>query len=367
MNILLVFGTRPEAIKMAPVADFLRKSGMKISICVTGQHKEMLNQVLEVFQLRPDYDLSVMKENQTLNQVASKVIKGVAEILGSKKYQWVIVQGDTTTTVATALSAFYSNVKVAHIEAGLRTHNLNSPFPEEGNRQLTSRISTLHFAPTDSCKDNLLKEGIESAAISVTGNTVIDSLKWVLQNTGSTKLDLNFDLSKDFLLVTSHRRENFGQGIIGLCNALQIIALNRPNLEIVYPVHLNPNVYEPVHKMLSGFQNIHLLPPLNYIEFVHLMNKSKAVLTDSGGIQEEAPALGKPVLLMRDSTERPEAVNAGNCKVVGTDSIEISRSVFELLDDPAVYKRMSRINNIYGDGKASERIFQRLNSYDKID
>jgi UDP-N-acetylglucosamine 2-epimerase (non-hydrolysing) len=225
----------------------------------------------------------------------------------------------------------------------------------------------LHFAPTDSCKDNLLKEGIESAAISVTGNTVIDSLKWVLQNTGSTKLDLNFDLSKDFLLVTSHRRENFGQGIIGLCNALQIIALNRPNLEIVYPVHLNPNVYEPVHKMLSGFQNIHLLPPLNYIEFVHLMNKSKAVLTDSGGIQEEAPALGKPVLLMRDSTERPEAVNAGNCKVVGTDSIEISRSVFELLDDPAVYKRMSRINNIYGDGKASERIFQRLNSYDKID
>ena len=365
MKILIIFGTRPEAIKMAPLVLSLRQS-LEVKVCVTGQHRQMLDQVLRLFQIVPDYDLNLMKPNQNLANLTAEVLNGVTQILQKRKFDWVLVQGDTTSTMAGAMAAFYQKVRVGHVEAGLRTYNLNSPFPEELNRQVTSKMAQLHFAPTAESKQNLLKEGFSENNISITGNTVIDALLWVLEHSTPLDLALPIDLQQSrMILVTGHRRENFGEGFQQICEALQTIALQQPDVQIVYPVHLNPNVLEPVNRILSNLPNMHLLEPLEYPQFVHLMNQSALILTDSGGVQEEAPSLGKPVLVMRDTTERPEAVQAGTVKLVGANQRTIVDETIRLLNDSEAYRKMAFAHNPYGDGTASKKTMDALMSFEK--
>ena len=362
---LIIFGTRPEAIKMAPlVNNFLADDRFETKVCVTGQHREMLDQVLSFFDIKSDYDLSLMKPNQNLYNLTAEVISGLKSILESFKPDYVFVHGDTTTTMAASIAGFYSGAKVCHIEAGLRTHNMSSPFPEEMNRQVTGRVTAYHFAPTIKSQDNLIKENVSKENILVTGNTVIDALfessKRVenLKNEEAQALISLIDFDKKILLVTGHRRENHGQGFINICAALKKIALNNPNIEIIYPVHLNPKVLKPVNKLLGDVKNIHLVKPLSYPTFIWLMNKSYLIITDSGGVQEEAPSLGKPVLVMRDTTERPEAVEAGTVILVGTNTNKIIIETQELLDNSKKYDQMSSLHNPYGDGKACQRIIE---------
>ena len=365
MKILIIFGTRPEAIKMAPLVLRLRQS-LEVKVCVTGQHRQMLDQVLGLFQIVPDYDLNLMKPNQNLANLTAEVLNGVTQILQKRKFDWVLVQGATTSTMAGAMAAFYQKVRVGHVEAGLRTYNWNSPFPEELNRQVTSKMAQLHFAQNTESKQNLLKEGFSENNISITGNTVIDALLWVLEHSTPLDLALPIDLQQSrMILVTGHRRENFGEGFQQICEALQTIALQQPDVQIVYPVHLNPNVLEPVNRILSNLPNMHLLEPLEYPQFVHLMNQSALILTDSGGVQEEAPSLGKPVLVMRDTTERPEAVQAGTVKLVGANQRTIVDETIRLLNDSEAYRKMAFAHNPYGDGTASNKIMDALMSFEK--
>ena len=365
-KILLVFGTRPEAIKMAPLALQLKQQGgsFEVKVCVTGQHRQMLDQVLKLFNLRPDFDLNLMKAGQTLSDITSGVLKGLEDVFAEWTPDVVLVHGDTATTFAASLAAYYHKIKIGHVEAGLRTGNIYSPWPEEANRKLTGSLANYHFAPTQSSYNNLIKENTDPENIVITGNTVIDALLKVKEKVETDQeiiaqfeKKFNFlDKSKKLILVTGHRRENFGQGFLNICTALANIAKQYPDVQIVYPVHLNPNVQEPVNALLSGIQNIHLIAPQDYLPFVYLMNRSYLILTDSGGIQEEAPSLGKPVLVMRDTTERPEAVEAGTVKLVGTDAILIEKSIIELLENTNLYKKMATAHNPYGDGKASFRI-----------
>lgn len=378
---MLVFGTRPEAIKMAPlVKEFqARASEFDTIVCVTGQHREMLKQVLELFDIKPDYDLEIMKEGQDLYDVTTRVLLGMREVLKKTKPDVVLVHGDTTTSTAAALAAFYQQIPVGHVEAGLRTHNIYSPWPEEMNRQLTGRMATYHFAPTELSRDNLLAEGIATDRIFITGNTVIDALQQVvtrvkgnadLRNEVSRKLlqfgyDVNrLEAGRRLVLITGHRRENFGEGFLNICRAIQTLSKRFPEVDFVYPMHLNPNVRKPIREIfgdnLGGLDNLFFIEPLEYLQFVTLMDRSSIVLTDSGGIQEEAPGLGKPVLVMRDTTERPEAVKAGTVKLVGTDYNQIVDNVEKLLTDNAAYAKMSRANNPYGDGKACSYIADAL-------
>ena len=369
---LIIFGTRPEAIKMAPLVNqFLADERFETKVCVTGQHREMLDQVLSFFNIKPDYDLSLMKANQNLYNLTAEVIAGLKPILESFKADFVYVHGDTTTTMSASIAGFYSGAKVCHIEAGLRTNNVLSPFPEEMNRQVTGRVATYHFAPTLKSQQNLLKENISKENILITGNTVIDALLESservkkLNNEEINYLQNKVDFSKKILLVTGHRRENHGQGFINICDALKQIAVNNPEIEIIYPVHLNPNVLKPVNDLLKNIKNIHLIKPLPYPKFVWLMNKSYLIITDSGGVQEEAPSLGKPVLVMRDTTERPEAVEAGTVILVGTDTNKIITHTQELLDDSQLYQKMSSLHNPYGDGKACQRIIEFILNLEK--
>ncbi len=378
---MLVFGTRPEAIKMAPlVKEFqARANEFDTIVCVTGQHREMLKQVLELFDIKPDYDLEIMKEGQDLYDVTTRVLLGMREVLKKTKPDVVLVHGDTTTSTAAALAAFYQQIPVGHVEAGLRTHNIYSPWPEEMNRQLTGRMATYHFAPTELSRDNLLAEGIATDRIFITGNTVIDALQQVvtrvkgnadLRNEVSRKLlqfgyDVNrLEAGRRLVLITGHRRENFGEGFLNICRAIQTLSKRFPEVDFVYPMHLNPNVRKPIREIfgdnLGGLDNLFFIEPLEYLQFVTLMDRSSIVLTDSGGIQEEAPGLGKPVLVMRDTTERPEAVKAGTVKLVGTDYNQIVDNVEKLLTDNAAYAEMSRANNPYGDGKACSYIADAL-------
>ena len=367
-KILLVFGTRPEAIKMAPlVKAFEKESSIETKVCVTAQHREMLDQVLNIFGIMPDFDLNIMKSGQDLYDITSKVLLGLRDIFEEFKPDIVLVHGDTTTCSSASLAAFYSKIKVGHIEAGLRTHNIYSPFPEEANRLITGVLANYHFSPTTTSRDNLLKENKNPNDILVTGNTVIDALFLALdkieQNdelkskiVNSINSQYKFQNNKKMILITGHRRENFGEGFINICEALKTIALNNPDIDIVYPVHLNPNVQKPVHEILSNTSNVYLINPLQYEEFIFLMNKSYFIITDSGGVQEEAPSLGKPVLVMRDTTERPEALEAGTVKLVGTSKETIIKEAQKLLDDENEYNTMSKAHNPYGDGKACERI-----------
>lgn len=364
-KILLVFGTRPEAIKMAPLYKALIANPcLETRVCVTAQHREMLDQVLTFFNITPQYDLNLMKPNQSLNGIWADVLMGLKPILEEWKPDYVLVHGDTATSTSAAIAAFFSGCKVGHVEAGLRTHNKWSPFPEEMNRQITGRVSDLHFAPTLSSKKNLTNEAISEDLITVTGNTVIDALlesaKIVTSdnysNTEIDNLKALLDPTKDIILVTGHRRENFGQGFINICNALKEITLTRKNTQIIYPVHLNPNVQQPVNEILQNIDNIKLISPLSYPSFVWAMNASKLIITDSGGVQEEAPSLGKPVLVMRDTTERPEAVDAGTVILVGTEKDKIVANAIDLLNNSERYLKMSTIENPYGDGNASQRI-----------
>lgn len=354
-KILIVFGTRPEAIKMAPLyLEFCKyPEFFETKVCVTAQHRQMLDQVLELFEIEPHFDLDIMKQNQDLYDVTSHILTKMKSVLDEFEPDYVFVHGDTTTTFAVSLSSFYKKIKVAHIEAGLRTYDPYSPFPEEMNRQLTTRLTDLHFAPTQIAAKNLLNEAVEAEKIFVTGNTVIDALMIVSQ-----KIQDTCDKKSKVILVTGHRRENFGQGFLNICEALKTIAQTNPNVTIVYPVHLNPNVQKPVREILGSLSNIHLIEPQEYFEFVKLMKRSSFIITDSGGIQEEAPSLGKPVLVMRDTTERPEAVTAGTVKLVGTDTDKIIHEAQKLLDDQKYYDSMSKAHNPYGDGKACEKIVE---------
>lgn len=367
---LCVFGTRPEAIKMAPLTTMLKEDKrFNCVLCVTGQHREMLDQVLELFNLVPDHDLFVMKPGQDLTDVTATILQGMRDVLRTEKPDIVLVHGDTATTFAASLAAYYEQVPVAHVEAGLRTGNIYSPWPEEANRKLTGALATIHFAPTERSRNNLLAEGVPSEAVSVTGNTVVDALFTVIE-----KLDTNPELAQfdnlpldlatlnlnKTILVTGHRRESFGGGFERICQALRDTAVNNPSVNIIYPVHLNPNVQEPVNRLLANIPNIYLIEPLTYLPFVALMNLSDIILTDSGGIQEEAPSLGKPVLVMRDTTERPEAVEAGTVKLVGTEVEKITKELDRLLNDPSAYDVMSRAHNPYGDGKTCNRILDIL-------
>lgn len=360
---LIIFGTRPEAIKMAPlVKEFHKYKDFDIKVCVTAQHREMLDQVLVFFKIRPDYDLNLMRPNQNLYSLTADIITGLKPILEEYKPDFVYVHGDTSTTMAASIAAFYSGAKVCHVEAGLRTHNKLSPFPEEINRQVTGRIADYHFAPTAQSRHNLLKENILSENIIITGNTVIDALLDSservknLENEEISYLKTIVDASQRVILVTGHRRENHGQGFINICEALKEIAESNSQVQIIYPVHLNPNVKGPVYELLSGVENIRLIPPLAYPAFVWLMAQSYLIITDSGGVQEEAPSLGKPVLVMRDTTERPEAVEAGTVILVGTDKHKIVTEANELLRNQKRYLQMSALHNPYGDGKACTRI-----------
>lgn len=369
-KILIVFGTRPEAIKMAPlVKAFKSNNHFDTRVCVTAQHRQMLDQVLEIFEILPEYDLNIMKAGQDLYDITSNVLVGVRDVLADFKPDIVFVHGDTSTTFSASLAAYYSKVKVGHIEAGLRTYDIYSPWPEEGNRQLTGVLANYHFAPTVQSQENLLKEGKNQNDIYVTGNTVIDALMYVLHRIESQpelkekikkKISSQYllDHNRKVILVTGHRRENFGQGFINICEGLKQIALNNPNVDIVYPVHLNPNVQKPVNQILSDIENVYLIDPLQYEEFIYLMSQAYFIITDSGGIQEEAPSLGKPVLVMRDTTERPEAVAAGTVKLVGCDKETLVREAEKLLHDHNEYEIMSRAHNPYGDGKACERVVQ---------
>ena len=373
MKILIVFGTRPEAIKMAPVVHALKAiSAFQTTVCVTAQHRQMLDQVLNIFEIEPDVDLNLMRAGQDLFDVTSAVLLGMREVLKEHSPDVVLVHGDTTTAYATATAAFYAGIPVGHVEAGLRTHNLLSPFPEEFNRQIISKIATWHFAPTDSSRQNLLAENVPTEKIIVTGNTVIDALFWVLKRIDANparrnqivdrlnqRLSFTWNTAR-FVLITGHRRENFGDGFLSICEAIHQLALAHPNVHFVYPVHLNPNVQKPVYELLSGHANIHLLEPLEYEPFVFLLKHAYFLLTDSGGIQEEAPSLGKPVLVMREVTERPEAVKAGTVQLVGANTANIVEKVSTLLTNEDEYLKMSRAHNPYGDGTASEKIAKAL-------
>lgn len=380
---MLVFGTRPEAIKMAPlVKEFQKHSDtFETIVCVTGQHRQMLDQVLEIFDIKPDYDLNIMKQGQDLYDVTARVLTGMRDVFKEAQPDVVLVHGDTTTSTAAALAAFYQQIPVGHVEAGLRTHNIYSPWPEEMNRQITGRIATYDFAPTPLSKSNLLAEGVAQDKITVTGNTVIDALYWVvdkIKNTTSLSADLQQELAKagydtnrldngkKLVLITGHRRENFGDGFISICKAIKTLTEKYPDVDFVYPMHLNPNVRKPIHEVfgekLEGHGNMFFIEPLEYLSFVYLMEKSNIVLTDSGGIQEEAPGLGKPVLVMRDTTERPEALDAGTVKLVGTDYDKIVKGVSTLIDNQEYYETMSKAVNPYGDGKACKRIVEYLNN-----
>lgn len=373
-KILIVFGTRPEAIKMAPLVKEFQKYPeiFDTKVCVTAQHRKMLDQVLELFEITPDYDLDIMKPEQDLYDVTSNVLLGMKPVLTDFKPDIVFVHGDTSTTFAASLAAFYQQISVAHIEAGLRTRDIYSPWPEEANRQLTTQITAYHFAPTSTSRENLLKENVNDSNIIVTGNTVIDALFLALDKIKSNKqletdimhhlaaLDYQLKEDKKVILVTGHRRENHGQGFINICSALKEIAQNNPHIDIVYPVHLNPNVQKPVKELLSDTENIYLIEPLQYEQFIYLMDKSYFIITDSGGVQEEAPSLGKPVLVMRDTTERPEALEAGTVKLVGTDTALIVKEAQKLLDNVLSYERMSHASNPYGDGHACEKVIEFL-------
>lgn len=369
LKVLSVFGTRPEAIKMAPlVLALAADERFDARVCVTGQHREMLDQVLDLFAIQPAFDLNIMKPGQDLTDITTAILQGMKGVFAQFKPDVLLVHGDTATTLATTLAAYYQQIPVAHVEAGLRTGNLYSPWPEEANRKLTSALAALHFAPTETSSQNLQREGVPANNIVVTGNTVIDALLEVVN-----KLKNNADLQQRFgeqfafllperriVLVTGHRRESFGNGFERICQALLDTAQTFPEVDIVYPVHLNPNVREPVNRLLAGIANIHLIEPLDYLPFVYLMNRAYIILTDSGGIQEEAPSLGKPVLVMRDTTERPEAVQAGTVKLVGTEGVAITQHLRELLTDAAAYQRMSFAHNPYGDGQACQRIVKAL-------
>lgn len=380
-KIMLVYGTRPEAIKMAPLVKEFQKQPEQVEtvVCVTGQHREMLDQVLRIFDIHPDYDLNIMKQGQDLYDVTAHVLTGLRDVLKEVKPDVVLVHGDTTTSTASALAAFYQQILVAHIEAGLRTHNIYSPWPEEMNRLLTGRLATYHFSPTPLSRNNLIKESVDDRNIIVTGNTVIDALYWVVDKIKNDKVldselvkvlvkagyDVNrLNGGKKLVLITGHRRENFGDGFIHMCTAIKDLTRKYPDVDFVYPMHLNPNVRKPIHEVfgedLSGLGNMFFIEPLEYLSFVYLMEKSTIVLTDSGGIQEEAPGLGKPVLVMRDTTERPEALDAGTVKLVGTDYDRIVNEVSVLIDDKVAYEKMSKAVNPYGDGLACKRIVNAL-------
>lgn len=369
-KVLLVFGTRPEAIKMAPLALKLQQfhQDFETKVCVTGQHRQMLDQVLELFDLKPDFDLNLMKPGQTLSDVTSGVLKGLEQVFEQWTPDLILVHGDTATTFAAALAAYYHKIKVGHVEAGLRTGDLYSPWPEEANRQLTGVLANYHFAPTQSSYNNLIQEHVNPDHIIVTGNTVIDALLQVKHKIEQDQSVIDqfqqqfsfLDADKKLILVTGHRRENFGQGFLNICQALGNLAKKYPDIQIVYPVHLNPNVQQPVNALLADIDNIYLIAPQDYLPFVYLMNRSYLILTDSGGIQEEAPSLGKPVLVMRDTTERPEAVEAGTVRLVGTDIATIEESVAELLENKSVYAEMAAAHNPYGDGTACQQIIQFL-------
>ena len=378
---MLVFGTRPEAIKMAPLVKEFQKhpESFETIVCVTGQHRQMLDQVLEIFDITPDYDLNIMKQGQELYDVTARVLTGMRDVLKEVQPDVVLVHGDTTTSTAAALAAFYQQIPVGHVEAGLRTHNIYSPWPEEMNRQITGRIASYNFAPTPLSKQNLLREAVSEDSITVTGNTVIDALYWVVDKI-KNDTELNSELEdilkaagydvnrltggKKLVLITGHRRENFGDGFINMCTAIKDLTAKYPEVDFVYPMHLNPNVRKPIHEVfgedLSNLGNMFFIEPLEYLSFVYLMEKSTIVLTDSGGIQEEAPGLGKPVLVMRDTTERPEALDAGTVKLVGTDYDKIVNEVSALLDDETAYEKMSKAVNPYGDGLACGRIINHL-------
>jgi len=380
-RILLVFGTRPEAIKMAPlVKEFQRyPAQFETIVCVTGQHRQMLDQVLEIFGIKPDYDLNIMKQGQDLYDVTARVLTGMRDVLEQAKPDIVLVHGDTTTSTASALAAFYKQIPVGHVEAGLRTYDIYSPWPEEMNRQITGRIAAYDFAPTPLSRENLLKENVADEKITVTGNTVIDALYWVVDKIKSTPAmngeltagleKAGYDVSrlsmgKKLVLITGHRRENFGDGFISICRAIKALTEKYPDVDFVYPMHLNPNVRKPIHEVfgenLDELHNMFFIEPLEYLSFVFLMEKCSIVLTDSGGIQEEAPSLGKPVLVMRDTTERPEALTAGTVKLVGTDCDKIVAEISALLDDNQLYNTMSKAINPYGDGAACKRIIEKL-------
>ncbi|HGK7507493.1 non-hydrolyzing UDP-N-acetylglucosamine 2-epimerase [Kluyvera cryocrescens] len=369
MKVLTVFGTRPEAIKMAPLVHALAKDPhFEAKVCVTAQHREMLDQVLNLFSIVPDYDLNIMSPGQGLTEITCRILQGLKPVLESFKPDVVLVHGDTTTTAAASLAAFYQRIPVGHVEAGLRTGDLYSPWPEEANRTLTGHLAMYHFAPTENSRQNLLRENLPDSRIFVTGNTVIDALFWVrdrVMNDEALRTELSerypfLSNDKKMILVTGHRRESFGQGFEKICHALAEIAATNPDVQIVYPVHLNPNVSEPVNRILGHIDNVMLIDPQDYLPFVWLMNHAWLILTDSGGIQEEAPALGKPVLVMRETTERPEAVDAGTVRLVGTDSRRIVDEVTRLLRDEDEYQRMSRAHNPYGNGRACERILLAL-------
>lgn len=378
---MLVFGTRPEAIKMAPLVKEFQKNPehFQTIVCVTGQHRQMLDQVLELFEITPDYDLDIMKAGQDLYDVTSRVLVGMRDVLKEAQPDVVLVHGDTTTSTAAALAAFYQQIPVGHVEAGLRTHNIYSPWPEEMNRQLTGRIATYHFSPTPLSRENLLREGVTEEKITVTGNTVIDALYWVVNKVNTDAVlgnqlqealkNAGYDVARlqngrRLVLITGHRRENFGDGFINMCTAIRDLTQKYPEVDFVYPMHLNPNVRRPIHEVfgedLNNLGNMFFIEPLEYLSFVYLMEKATIVLTDSGGIQEEAPGLGKPVLVMRDTTERPEALDAGTVKLVGTDYDKIMSEVSLLLDDASAYEKMSRAVNPYGDGLACGRILELL-------
>ena len=372
-KILLVFGTRPEAIKMAPLVKALQKDTehFETRVCVTAQHRQMLDQVLEVFGITPEYDLNIMAPNQDLYDITAKVLLGLREVLKDFRPDTVLVHGDTTTSMAASLAAFYMQIPVGHVEAGLRTYNMLSPWPEEMNRQVTDRICTYYFAPTEQSRANLLQENIDAKKIFITGNTVIDALLMavdIISTTAGVKEKMAKELQekgytvgdREYILVTGHRRANFGDGFLHICKAIKELAALHPEMDIVYPVHLNPNVQKPVYELLSGLSNVYLISPLDYLPFIYAMQHSTLLLTDSGGVQEEAPSLGKPVLVMRDTTERPEAVEAGTVKLVGTDAEAIVSNVTALLQDKEMYKRMSETHNPYGDGQACERIIAAL-------
>ena len=369
MKTLCIFGTRPEAIKMAPlVLALAADERFEAKVCVTGQHREMLDQVLDLFSITPEFDLQIMKPGQDLTDVTTAILQGLKSVLNEFKPDIVLVHGDTATTFAASLASYYQQIPVAHVEAGLRTGNLYSPWPEEGNRKLTGALANLHFAPTETSQHNLMCEGVNPDNIIVTGNTVIDALLDVVKRLAQDQQLLAqasapaafLDPARKLILVTGHRRESFGDGFERICQALMEVAQQHPDVDIVYPVHLNPNVREPVNRLLQGIDNVHLIAPLDYLPFVHMMTRAHIILTDSGCIQEEAPSLGKPVLVMRDTTERPEAVSAGTVKLVGTNTADIVREMNRLLVDTSAYRDMSYAHNPYGDGNACQRILEAL-------
>lgn len=374
MKILSIFGTRPEAIKMAPIVRLLKQTrGVESRVCVTAQHRQMLDQVLELFEIKPDYDLDLMRDGQSLAQISASIFTGLDPILVDFQPDWVLVVGDTTTVVTTSLLTYFRRIKLGHVEAGLRTHNKWHPFPEEINRRIATVIADLHFAPTEWSKGNLLREGVEEKNILVTGNSVIDALDFVLKQEEPPEVTALIDRleirgleTRRLVLVTAHRRENFGQPLENICCAIKELA-SRDDVEIVYPVHLNPNVQEPVNRILKDVPHITLLPPLDYRPMVHLMKHAKIILSDSGGLQEEAPSLGVPVLVLRETTERPEGVEAGTLKVVGTETDRILHEAQELLDDPSAYAKMAKATNPYGDGHAAERIIKALINWSQPD